>query len=208
MSVDIKAVFDSNLIATQAGSAQVFHFDMTSREFIGAEEVYIHVGVGLPAFSCLEEPPVQSENQVAVRSEDNSFWSVTNDYRGITVYDIHTLASHAITEAGPIPDTVTTLAPSTPYDKWDGSAWVTDADAQHASEVTAADEQKKQLITQVSAHISILQDAVALNMATDEEKARLTSLQTYRVLLNRVDTSLAPNIIWPVFTNLLGDENV
>ncbi|HBY9798655.1 TPA: tail fiber assembly protein, partial [Klebsiella pneumoniae] len=77
MSGDIKAVFDGNLIATQAGTIQVFHFDMTTREFIGTEEVYIHVGVGLPAFSCLEEPPVQTEYQVAVRSDDNSSWSVT-----------------------------------------------------------------------------------------------------------------------------------
>lgn len=197
MSGDIKAVFDSNLIATQAGTVQVFHFDMTTREFIGTEEIYIHVGVGLPAFSCVEKPPVQSEYQVAVRSEDNSSWSVTDDYRGITVYDIQTLACNVITEPGSIPDTVTRLAPLTPYDKWDGSAWVTDTDALHAADVTAADVQKKQLITQVSADISILRDAVALNMATDEEKTRLASLQTYRVLLNRVDASLAPDIIWP-----------
>ncbi|HHL5209832.1 TPA: tail fiber assembly protein [Klebsiella pneumoniae] len=208
MSGDIKAVFDGNLIATQAGTIQVFHFDMTTREFIGTEEVYIHVGVGLPAFSCLDEPPMQTEYQVAVRSEDNSSWSVTDDYRGITVYDIQTLASHVITEPGPIPDTVTRLAPLTPYDKWNGSAWVTDANALHAADVAAAEVQKKQLIAQVSADISILQDAVTLNMATDEEKTRLTSLQTYRVLLNRVDTSLAPNILWPVSTNFLGNENV
>ncbi|WP_200780839.1 tail fiber assembly protein [Klebsiella oxytoca] len=201
MSGDIKAVFDRNFIATQAGTAQVFHFDMTSREFIGTEEVYIHVGVGLPAFSCVEEPPVQSEYQVAVRSEDNSSWSVTDDYRGITVYDIQTLASHVITEPGAIPDSVTTSAPSTPYDKWDGSAWVTDADAQHASDVAVAEMQKKELITQASSVISILQDAVALNMATDEEKSRLTSLQAYRVLLNRVDTSLSPDVIWPIMTD-------
>ncbi|MBX4575674.1 tail fiber assembly protein [Klebsiella pneumoniae] len=206
MSGDIKAVFDSNLIATQAGIVQVFHFDMASREFLGTEEVYIHVGVGLPAFSCLEEPPVQSEYQVAVRSDDNLSWFVTEDYRGITVYDIKTLASHVITEPGPIPDTVTTSSPSTPYDKWDGSAWITDADALHAADVTAADLQKKQLITQVSADISILQDAVSLNMATDEEKARLTSLQTYRVLLNRIDTSLAPSIVWPVTTIRENDD--
>lgn len=206
MSDDIKAVFDSNLLATQAGTVQVFHFDMVSREFLGSEEVYIHVGVGLPAFSCLEEPPVQTEYQVAVRSDDNSSWSVTEDCRGITVYDIQTLASHVITEPGPIPDTVTRLAPLTPYDKWDGSAWVTDANAQHAADVAAADFQKNQLITQVSADISILQDAVNLNMATDEEKARLTLLQTYRVLLNRVDTSLAPNIVWPVMTIMENDD--
>ncbi|EIX9287596.1 tail fiber assembly protein [Klebsiella pneumoniae] len=206
MSGDIKAIFDSNLIATQAGTVQVFHFDMASREFIGTEEVYIHVGVGLPAFSCMEEPPVQSEYQVAVRSEDNSSWTVTEDYRGVTVYDLQTLASHVITEPGPIPDTVTTSAPSTPYDKWDGSAWVTDADAQHAADIAAADLQKKQMITQASAEISILLDAVNLNMATDEEKFRLTALQAYRVQLNRVDTSLAPDIFWPVMTTPEADN--
>ncbi|HBY9736716.1 phage tail fiber assembly protein [Klebsiella pneumoniae] len=200
MSGDIKAVFDGNLIATQAGTIQVFHFDMTTREFIGTEEVYIHVGVGLPAFSCLEEPPVQTEYQVAVRSDDNSSWSVTDDYRGITVYDIQTLANRVITEPGPIPDTVTRLAPLTQYDKWDGSAWVTDADAQHTADVTAADLQKKQMIIQVSDDITILQDAVNLNMATDDEKSRLIALQAYRVLLSRVDTSLAPDIVWPVMT--------
>lgn len=206
MSDDINAVFDSNLIATQAGTVQVFHFDMSSREFIGTEEVYIHVGVGLPAFSCMEEPAVQSEYQVAVRSEDNSSWAVTEDYRGVTVYDLQTLASHVITEPGPIPDTVTTSAPSTPYDKWDGSAWVTDADAQHAADIAAADLQKKQMITQASAEISILLDAVNLNMATDEEKFRLTALQAYRVQLNRVDTSLAPDIFWPVMTTPEADN--
>ncbi|MGZ9874941.1 tail fiber assembly protein [Raoultella ornithinolytica] len=206
MSGDIKAVFDSNLIATQAGTVQVFHFDMENREFIGAEEVYIHVGVGLPAFSCLEEPPVQSEYQVAVRSDDNLSWSVTEDYRGITVYDIQTQASHVITKSGPIPDTVTTSAPSTPYDKWDGTAWITDSHAQHIADIAVADAQKKELITQISVEISILEDAVTLDMATDEEKSRLKSLKAYRVLVSRIDTTLAPNIIFPEITAGFGDE--
>lgn len=202
MSDDIKAVFDSNFIATQAGSAQVFHYDSNTREFIGVEDIYVPLGVGIPALTCLDKPPVQNEYQVAIRSEDNSSWSVTDDFRGITVYDLQTLASHVITEPGPIPDTVTTSAPSTPYDKWDGSAWVTDAAQQHAADVAAAETQKKHMIAQVSADISILQDAVTLNMATDAEKSTLTSMQAYRVLLNRVDTSLAPDIVWPVMTTL------
>ncbi|HCI6722597.1 TPA: tail fiber assembly protein [Klebsiella variicola subsp. variicola] len=205
MSGDIKAVFDGNLIATQAGTIQVFHFDMTTREFIGSEAVYIHVGVGLPAFSCLDEPPVQNEYQVAVRSEDNLSWYVIDDYRGTIVYDTQTLASHVVTEPGPIPDTLTRSVPLTPYDKWDGSTWVTDVKAQHAADVALADMQKKTLIAQASEDISILQDAVSLNIATDEEKSRLVSLQTYRVLLSRVDTSLSPNIIWPIMT--VGESN-
>lgn len=200
MSGETKAIFDSNFIATQAGSVQVFHFDSNTREFIGIEDIYVPLGVGIPALTCLDEPPVQNEYQVAVRSEDNSSWSVTDDYRGITVYDIRTMASHVITEPGAIPETVTTSAPATPYDKWDGSAWVTDAESQHTADVAAADLRKKQMITQVSAELSILLDAVNLNMATDEEKSRLTALQAYRVQLNRVDASLAPDIVWPIMT--------
>ncbi|EMA8653166.1 tail fiber assembly protein [Cronobacter dublinensis] len=45
--------------------------------------------------------------------------------------------------------------------------------------------------------IAPLQDAVNLGMATDEEKMRLTEWLKYRVLLNRIDTSAAPDITWP-----------
>ncbi|EOC1330902.1 tail fiber assembly protein [Cronobacter turicensis] len=45
--------------------------------------------------------------------------------------------------------------------------------------------------------IAPLQDAVNLGMATDKEKMRLTEWLQYRVLLNRIDTSAAPDIAWP-----------
>ncbi|MGS5187697.1 tail fiber assembly protein, partial [Escherichia coli] len=48
-----------------------------------------------------------------------------------------------------------------------------------------------------SEHIAPLQDAVDLEIATEEEKSLLAAWKTYRVLLNRVDTSLSPDIEWP-----------
>lgn len=42
-----------------------------------------------------------------------------------------------------------------------------------------------------------LQDAVDVGMATDAEAALLTEWKKYRVLLNRVDVSAAPDITWP-----------
>lgn len=42
-----------------------------------------------------------------------------------------------------------------------------------------------------------LQDAVDLNIATEAERQQLTAWKKYRVLLNRVDTSKAPDIEWP-----------
>ncbi|HDX1826743.1 TPA: tail fiber assembly protein, partial [Escherichia coli] len=38
---------------------------------------------------------------------------------------------------------------------------------------------------------------VDLDIATEEEILLLAAWKTYRVLLNRVDTSVAPDIEWP-----------
>lgn len=48
-----------------------------------------------------------------------------------------------------------------------------------------------------TAAIAPLEDASVLGMATEEEAALLAKWQRYRVLLNRVDTSKAPEIEWP-----------
>lgn len=48
-----------------------------------------------------------------------------------------------------------------------------------------------------SEHIAPLQDAVDLEIATEEETSLLEAWKKYRVLLNRVDTSTAQDIEWP-----------
>ncbi|OSP29025.1 phage tail protein [Escherichia coli] len=48
-----------------------------------------------------------------------------------------------------------------------------------------------------SEHIAPLQDAADLEIATEEETSLLEAWKKYRVLLNRVDTSTAPDIEWP-----------
>lgn len=63
--------------------------------------------------------------------------------------------------------------------------------------LSAANGTKVQLMNQATSIISVLQDAVDLDMATDEEKKSLTAWKKYRVLLSRIDTSTAPDITWP-----------
>ncbi|MBG6242237.1 MAG: tail fiber assembly protein, partial [Candidatus Symbiopectobacterium sp. Dall1.0] len=53
------------------------------------------------------------------------------------------------------------------------------------------------LMQKASAAIAPLQDAADLDMATEAESALLVAWKTYRVLLNRVDISTAPDIEWP-----------
>jgi hypothetical protein len=63
--------------------------------------------------------------------------------------------------------------------------------------IQEASRKKERLMIEASNLISTLQDAVDLDMATDEEKTKLLAWKKYRVYLNRVDTSEAPDITWP-----------
>lgn len=63
--------------------------------------------------------------------------------------------------------------------------------------IALAGKEKELRISEASAKISPLQDAVDLGMATDEEVVQLTEWKKYRVLLNRVDISEAADINWP-----------
>ncbi|PHM39810.1 phage tail fiber assembly [Xenorhabdus mauleonii] len=60
-----------------------------------------------------------------------------------------------------------------------------------------AESEKRQLLGVAKEKIAIWQDAMDLGMATNAEKITLTEWRKYRVLLNRVDCSTAPDIDWP-----------
>lgn len=63
--------------------------------------------------------------------------------------------------------------------------------------IARSEQEKNNLINEATQVIAILQDAVDLEMATDDEKTRLLAWKKYRVLLNRVNTSTASDITWP-----------
>ncbi|MGX9376086.1 tail fiber assembly protein [Pantoea ananatis] len=90
----------------------------------------------------------------------------------------------------------------TPYHTWDdqNNKWVINDEglkSQKVDQVQFAAQMKAELMTGATKQIDPLQDAVDLDMATDEEKMQLTAWRKYRVLLNRVDASTAPDITWP-----------
>lgn len=176
---------------------RVFNLAADTGEFIGAGDAYIPAGTGLPAFCTDINPPEAPENQVAVFDSRLNVWSVMEDHRGLTVYDTETGAPTMIHQLGALPAGVATIAPDGQFVKWNGKKWVADKDAEKASQRTAAERQKAEGLSAATAAIAPLQDAVDLDIATDGEAALLVALKKYRVLLNRVDTSLAPDIEWP-----------
>ncbi|MFH2376214.1 tail fiber assembly protein [Hafnia paralvei] len=63
--------------------------------------------------------------------------------------------------------------------------------------IDQAEEKRAELMGIANQKIAPLQDAVDLDMATNEERALLTGWKKYRVELNRIDTNAAPDIDWP-----------
>ncbi|EFK2027632.1 tail fiber assembly protein [Escherichia coli] len=64
--------------------------------------------------------------------------------------------------------------------------------------IIIAEAKRASLMAGASVAISPLQDAVDLGDSTPEEETLLKKLKQYRVELNRLDISKAPDISWPV----------
>ena len=188
------AKLNSKFIATVAGDITVFNYDGETREYLSSSVECLPVGVGIPANSCTDKPGQSKEGFSICRTADFTTWEYVIDHRGETVYSTETGEEVFITALGDYPKNTTTLAPATPYDKWNGSEWVTDSDAQQVAAVAAAETQKAQLRGAADSEIAWRQDAVNSGIATDEEATALAEWIKYRVLLMRVDTTKP---VWP-----------
>ncbi|HAK9871027.1 TPA: Ail/Lom family outer membrane beta-barrel protein [Escherichia coli] len=168
-----------------------------TNEFIGEGDAYIPPHTGLPANSTDIAPPDIPAGFVAVFNSDEASWHLVEDHRGKTVYDVASGDALFISELGLLPENVTWLSPEGEFQKWNGTTWVKDAEAEKLFRIREAEETKNSLMQVASEHIAPLQDAVDLEIATEEETSLLEAWKKYRVLLNRVDTSTAPDIEWP-----------
>ncbi|MDW2633104.1 tail fiber assembly protein [Citrobacter portucalensis] len=186
-----------NGFAVVAGEIVVFNYDSQTRAYLSQSTEYLPVGVSIPANACTDKPLKTKSGYVVCRNSKLTGWEYQADHRGETVWNIKTGESLQITAPGDYPANTTLYEPATAYDKWNGERWVTDEAARKTAEVAEANATKAALINSASEQIAPLQDAVDLDMATDDEKARFDAWRKYRVLLTRVDTSTAPAIVWP-----------
>jgi len=185
-------------ITVEAGWLTVYSIEPEQREFQRVSFEYLPLGVGLPALSFADKPTLPKAGLALVRSTDGSAWETPPDYRGTVVYNTTTGTQQTVATIGDLPADVTTLSPSTSYDKWNGKKWITDVETQHQAAVKAAKTELAQRQQAVGANIETLEDAINMGMATDAEKATLQELKTYRVLLSRVNIDSAPDIEWPL----------
>ncbi|CAI1018696.1 tail fiber assembly protein [Serratia quinivorans] len=75
--------------------------------------------------------------------------------------------------------------------------WIDAPPLSQQERVFEATRKKSQLIIQASNAISLLQDAIDLGMAAEEEKARLVAWKTCRVLASRIKPEDAQDSDWP-----------
>ncbi|WP_449261866.1 tail fiber assembly protein [Escherichia coli] len=188
-------------MSEQPRTITIYNLLAGTNEFIGEGDAYIPPHTGLPANSTDIAPPDIPAGFVAVFNSDDASWHLVEDHRGKTVYDVASGDALFISELGPLPENVTWLSPAGEYQRWDGVSWVKDEEAEKLFRIRKAEEKKARLIQEATDNIAILQDAVNLEIATNEENSQLDSWRKYRVLVSRIDTSTAPDIVWPELMN-------
>uniref|UniRef100_UPI0036D9FB6F tail fiber assembly protein n=1 Tax=Photorhabdus sp. RM322S TaxID=3342825 RepID=UPI0036D9FB6F len=192
------AILSKDGLAEKAGWLTIYHAAPHSREFIGAAPEYLMKGIGIPASSYTDAPTLPESDSMAVRrTADGEHWETVLDYRGKTAYNTQTRLPQEITNLGELSETLTFEQPATHFDRWDGSKWVTDKAAIKDSEIEQAEQLRDTLCTQANETITWLQYAVDVELASEEEQSLLLEWKKYLVLLNHVDSSLAPDIEWP-----------
>ncbi|WP_436858602.1 tail fiber assembly protein [Citrobacter tructae] len=188
----MKPVFDENGLAVEPGDIRCFYYDPETGEYTGWSDEYIHPGVSMPGDSTDIDPGDSVAGKVAVFT--GTGWLLEEDHRGDTVYSVENKQESVVDYIGPVRDGFVAVAPTSPFDKWDGQKWVVDAEAQHAADMAEVEQKKAFLLAEANIAILPLQDAFELDMATDAEKALLLEWKKYRVLLMRVDTARP---VWP-----------
>ena len=189
---------DENGFATESGFITVYSYNGETMEFISSYVEYLPFGVGVPGNSCIDAPGGKRDGFAIRRNTDLTGWEYVADHRGEIVYNTETGESKEITALGDYPENTTTIAPLTPYDKWDGEKWVTDTEAQHSAAVDAAEAQRQSLIDAAMASISLIQLKLqAGRKLTQAETTRLNAVLDYIDAVTATDTSTAPDVIWP-----------
>lgn len=192
-----KATLNKDGIATKAGDMTVYNFEADTRESLSQSVEFLAVGVGIPAHACIDAPPTAKAGFAICRTVTLNAWEYVADHRGETVYNTETGEPVGITAPGEYAGNVTPLAPSTPFDKWNGSEWVTDEDARKNGLTDEAERQKAALLTEAQDTISLWQTKLQLGIISDTDKARLIAWLSYIDELTAIRPEDVPDIAWP-----------
>ncbi|ELI8201573.1 tail fiber assembly protein [Yersinia enterocolitica] len=175
----------------------VFNYHYETKEYVGESDYYIAPYTGLPA-SCTEIKPLLAKKGYAVIfNEETQQWEYVEDHRQTEVYNTQTGEPQTISQLGFLPENTTPLAPTSQFDRWNGTQWIKDTDAEKQYYLTEARQMKSILLEEAKTQIEILKDSIEFDIATPTAESELVAWRKYRVQLNQLDISAAPDIDWP-----------
>lgn len=122
-------------------------------------------------------------------------WVLIEDHRGKTSYNIETKEKAIIDYIGEIKDGFTLLEPLE-FSKWNGKEWIIDDILKNEAVIEYNQSTKEILLAESNRQITILQDAIDLDLSEVDDEDKLKTWKKYRILLNRIDTNQL-NIEWP-----------
>lgn len=178
---------------------KIYHYHPDTLEFLGIgdadKDPLVKNNWLIPAHATTIEPS-EKERKGYVQIFKDGEWFYTKDLRGQKVYSTETKEEKTIDWLGDIAIGFTLEKPEQ-FDEWDGDKWVKDEAKEKEFLISQADSQKAYLLSLATGKIEPLQDAADLDIATDDELSQLKLWKKFRVLVNRVDTSLTTEIEWP-----------
>lgn len=189
-------IFDKNGLSTQAGDIRCFYYDVVTGEYKGWSDEHIYVGVSMPGNSTSVNPGDEQAGFVAVFN--GTVWEQQPDHRGVTVYSTADRATTVVNYIGEIRSGFTIVAPSTQYDMWDGSKWVTDTDAQRKAAIADAEKQRSNLLASADKVMLDWRTELMLGEISDTNRAKLSAWLAYKNEVKAVDVTTDPeHVIWP-----------
>ncbi|OVZ89868.1 tail assembly chaperone [Yersinia frederiksenii] len=174
---------------------RIYNYQADTGEFIGEADAFIPANTGLPAYCTLEVPPKLKGGHIAVFNGEK--WLSLEDLRGTVVYNTQTGEPQTINQLGSLPENTTLLAPTSPFDRWNGTKWVKDSEAEKQYYLAEARQKKSILLEEANTQIEILKDSIEFDMSTPTAESELVTWRKYRVQLSQLDISAAPDIDWP-----------
>ncbi|MEW5106984.1 tail fiber assembly protein, partial [Citrobacter freundii] len=107
-------------------------------------------------------------------------WDAVPDYRGMTAYIKESGVGVTVRDIGELAETLTLIKPLTHFDKWDGSEWATDIEAQHESAITQAENERQRLLKYADAVMLDWRTELMLGEISDANRAKLSAWLAYK----------------------------
>ncbi|RAY88680.1 tail fiber assembly protein [Enterobacter cloacae] len=174
-----KALLNEYGIATSAGIVTIHNFDGETGEYTCSSVEFLAEGVGIPANSCIDPPGDYEIGFVFCRDSKSKEWVKMEDHRGELYYQKYDAKPIEIHTIGGVGEGVTPLAPTSPYDIWDGEKWVVDIQAKNNALECAFLMEKKSAISEALNYISPLQSELLLGVLSEEGKENLQNWLAY-----------------------------